>query len=270
MCLEPGEVCLYRYTDVARAARASWLDVFAQLRDMNREHSGPARRLAAMLHEADGYVAGVRGGGGLENRLGCIHHLLLVTAQAHSLHHNYQMRHTVNEANGKALMGALDRLTDALSETSAALLGLVPQVAVTSPPAPTSNEPDRAKNTERTDAMPAFLVVRQKAENKEEKAAGVENNRGSTSRTVTIALANTGSRSISNVKIGLNANILPAAVTCDPADPAYFDALHPGQTVRATFHVRGAGAENLPNALLTGDVSYFAGTAPAHLRPRAW
>ena len=144
MCLEPGQVCLYRYTDVARAARASWFDTFARLQDMSHEHPGPARRLGTMLHEADGYVAGVRGGGGLQNRLGCIHHLLLVTAQAHSLHHNYQMRHTVNEANGKALMGALDRLTDALSETSAALLGLVPQVAVTSPPTLTSNTLDRA------------------------------------------------------------------------------------------------------------------------------
>jgi hypothetical protein len=266
ICLEPGQACLYRYTDVARAARASWFDVFAQLRDMGRNHPGPARRLGTMLHEADGYVAGVRGGGGLQNRLGCIHHLLLVTAQAHSLHHNYQMRHTVNEANGRAVMDALDRLTDALSETSAVLLGLVPQVAVTSLPTAPSNGVDRENGTGKTAAVIASLVAHQK----EEKATGAENEKGNVARTVTITLANTGSRSISNVKIGLNAAYLPTAVTCDPADPAYFGDLRPGQTVRATFHVRGAGAQDLPNTLLTGDVSYYAGTAPAHLRPHAW
>ena len=266
MCLEPGQVCLYRYTDVARAARASWFDVFAQLRDMGRNHPGPARRLGTMLHEADGYVAGVRGGGDQQNRLGCIHHLLLVTAQAHSLHHNYQMRHTVNEANGKAVIEALNWLTDALSETSAVLLGLVPQVAVTSPLTPPSNEMDREKSAGKTATTVAFLATRQK----EEKAVGVKNGKRNVARTVTIALANTGSHSISKVKIGLNTAGWPVAATCDPADPAYFGDLHPGQTVRATFHVRGAGAQDLPNTLLTGDVSYFAGTAPAHLRPRAW
>ena len=284
LCLEPGEVCFYRYTDVARMARATWYDVFAQLHEMAHAHPGPAHRLATMLHEADGYVSNVqgRGGEGVEGRLESIHHLLLVAAQAHSLHHNYQMRHTVDVAEGKAVMVALNRLIDSLSETSAVLLGLVPQVAVTSPIDSASKQGAAATGT-RLSAQPDHVsqplsqrpdgsqdIKNAGGKEKEEKTVSVANQRSETVRSVTIALANTGSHSISNVKLGLNTANLPASVAYYPADPAYFGTLHPGQTIRATFRLRGTALQEMSEMRVTGDVSYFAGTAPAHLCPQAW
>ncbi len=263
-CLEPGQACLYRCVDTAREARAAWYDVFTQLHGMAAHQPGPAHRLSVMLREADSYLSGVRGGGnhgGRDARLECIHHLLLVTAQAHSLHHNYQMRRTVEETSGKEVFAAMDRLTVALSETSAVLLGLVPQVSVT----PNSILGAQARTA-------AF--IREQTEipntNKKEKDAGAANISARVDRAVVVSLENTGGRSVTHVKLGLNMAGMPNGATCEPADPAYFDALRPGQSVRAVFHVKGAAGADLPTALFTGDVSYFAGTAPAHLRPRAW
>ncbi len=284
LCLEPHQMCLYRYTDVAHTARASWQEVYGQLALMARDHSGPARRLGTMLHEADGYVSGVRGEtrhSSLQSRLDCVHHLLLVTAQAHSLHHNYQMRHTVDEAEGRAVMAALDRLTDALSETSAALLSLVPQIDVTSFLAPSSTQDKTGANPNHAVVRPASFPLSGlagKANTKEETAHGTPNlgansvsvGAAANERAVTVTLANTGARTVGNVKLGLNMNLLPSGVACEPSDPAFFGALPPGQTIRAMFHLRARPGQTLPDMPLVGDVSYFAGTAPAHLRPRAW
>ena len=49
---------------------------------------------------------------------------------------NYQQRRVVDADQGAAVMGALERLTDALAETSAALLELVPQITVREESAP--------------------------------------------------------------------------------------------------------------------------------------
>ena len=295
LCLLPRQICLYRYTDVAHASRAAWQEVFGQLDLMARDHGSQAHRLGTMLHEADGYISGVRGEtrhSSIDSRLGCIHHLLLVTAQAHSLHHNYQMRHTVDEAEGRAVMAALDRLTDALSETSAALLGLIPQMDVTPAASPSSLQaggvntasavrpvsfsPSIAGSS--SSASSIASVSAGKADKKEENTRSAPNLRVIASKTgaaanervVTVTLANTGERRISNVKLGLNMNALPSGVVCEPSDPAYFGSLPPGQTIRATFHLRAPSGQTLPTTTITGDVSYFAGTAPAHLRPRAW
>ncbi len=284
LCLEPHQMCLYRYMDVARTARASWQEVFGQLGLMARDHAAQARRLGTMLHEADGYVSGVRGEtrhNSLESRLGCVHHLLLVTAQAHSLHHNYQMRHTVDETEGRAVMAALDRLTDALSETSATLLGLVPQIDVTPLPAPSSTQTGAGANPNNAVARPASFPLSGltgKANKKEETEGSAPNLRdkskgagtAANERAVTVTVANTGTRTVGNVKLGLNMNLLPFGMTCEPSDPAYFGALGPGQTIRATFHLRAKPGQTLHDMPIVGDVSYFAGTAPAHLRPRVW
>ena len=267
--LEPGQACLYRCVDSAREARAAWYDVFTQLREMGTHQPGPAHRLSVMLHEADSYLSGVSGGGnhrGRDARLECIHHLLLVTAQAHSLHHNYQLRHTVEEKTGKDVFAAMDHLTTALSDTSAVLLGLVPQVSVTPTPGWSAQARTAALVREQTDPSD----TNKSGANKKENNASAPNIPARTERAVVVSLENTGGRSVTNVKLGLNMNAMPGGVTCEPADPAYFDSLRPGQSVRAIFHVRSAGGADLPPALFTGDVSYFAGTAPAHLRLRAW
>ena len=198
---------------------------------------------------------------GRDSRLECVHHLLLITAQAHSLHHNYQMRHTVDEGTGNHVMAALDRLTTSLSETSAALLGLVPQVLVTASPVSSAQARTTGAIREQTETFAA---------NKKEINPNAPNMQMRPERAVTVSLKNTGGRSVSNVKLGLNMAGMSGSVTCEPADPAYFDVLRPGQSIRAIFHVRCAPGADLSDTLFTGDVSYFAGTAPAHLRPRAW
>ena len=63
---------------------------------------------------------------------------------------------------------------------------------------------------------------------------------------------------------------LPHGVACEPDDPAYFGAVHPGQSVRATFHLRCPAGTPLPTDRCGGDVSYFVSGTPAHLRIRAW
>jgi hypothetical protein len=246
--LEAGQVCLYRYTDTARAARVAYREVQDRLHEMAASTPGPARRLRHLLEEGEPYLGGLSAGdrrqNGLQKRLGCIHRLLLVTAQVHSLHHNYQERKTVNAAPGKAVMAALDHLTEALGETSATLLGLVPEVTVTASggSGPVSGGP----------------------------AAGLQNADNQARRTVTIALSNTGSRSVAMVKIGLDVSALPVGILSEPEDPAFFGTLSPGQTVRATFRLRGPAAEEVPNSRCVGEVSYFAATAPAHLRLHPW
>lgn len=236
--LLPGQSCLYRITDRTRSVRQALSDTYGQLHRLALTNPGPARRLRRMLREGDSAVGGLRAGS-LNRRLECIHHLLLLAAQAQSLHHNLQNRQVLNAETGEAVMAALDRLTDSLSETSATLLDLIPQVTVTNPPAITSKPSvDTRPNTP-------------------------------TERIVTVALANDGSQTVRNVKLGLNFTALPGGVTCQPLDPAYFDALRPGQTARAEFRLQGVNAM-LPALRGVSDVSYFTAGTPAHLRPSAW
>ena len=135
-------------------------------------------------------------------------------------------------------MGALERLTDGLAETSAAILGLVPRINV---------EPEAAP-------VPAVQ----------------QDGKATTAMLVTVAIANAGPHSVEMVKIGLDTGALPLGTHCDPEDPAFFGTLHPGQTVRATFHLRYSASMPVPANRCVGDVSYFVAGAPAHLRPRPW
>jgi hypothetical protein len=239
--LEPGQVCLLRYTDQATAVSQALVEARRQLNALAVSAPGPTRRLRRILKEGAPYSGDLRAGRGRDSsrakRLGRIHHLLLLVAQAHSLHHNYQARGTVNSTAGAAVMGALERLTDALAQASATLLGLVPRVAVTPSGAP---------------AVPE------------------NGGSGKVERSVIVALANMGAQSVGMVKIGLNVSALPPGVECTPSDPAFFGALRPGQTVRAVFRLRAPATTEIPDNRCVGDISYFAASVPAHLRPRPW
>lgn len=241
--LLPGQVAFYRYTDVAQGARAALNETYDALHTMALKTPGPARRLRHILEEGNGSRGSLSPGNGKSTsaRLEGIHHLLLYTAQVQSMQRNYQERHTVNAVEGAAVMGALDRLTDSLAETSAALLELVPQITVQE-----EDAPETAQASTVADAMPAHMLL------------------------VTVTLANLGRQSPGMVKLGLDTAALPSGVVCRPDDPAYFGALHPGQSVRAVFHVRCPAGISLPTDQCGGDVSYFVSGTPAHLRVRAW
>ncbi len=242
--LLPGQVCLYRYTDVSQAARAALNETYDRLHEMALDSPGPARRLRHILEEADGVRGSLSPGNGksASARLSGIHRLLLVTAQVQSMQRNYQQRHNVNAKQGAALMGALERLTDALAETSATLLEFVPQIAITeSETAPATNASPVANTP-----PPSHSLL------------------------VTMSLTNLGNQSASMVKLGLDTASLPAGVVCEPDDPAYFGAVHPGQSVRAAFRLRCPAGSAIPANRFGGDVSYFVSGAPAHLRLRAW
>ena len=72
------------------------------------------------------------------------------------------------------------------------------------------------------------------------------------------------------VRIGQDSSALPSNTVCEPSDTAFFGALHPGQTVRATFRLRCPAMTVLPDNCCVGAVSYFVAGSPAHLRPRPW
>jgi hypothetical protein len=238
--LLPGQVCFYRFTDVAQAARAAVNETYDSLHTMALKSPGPAARLRHILEEGNGSRASLSAGNRSGSaRLSGIHRLLLLTAQVQSMQRNYQQRHTVNAAEGAAVMGALERLTDALAETSAVLLEMLPQITVREESAPD---------------------------------AGPVPPEGSPARTVlvTVSLANLGRQSPGMVKLGLDTAALPRGVACVPDDPAYFGAVHPGQSVRAIFRLRCPAGTLLPTDRCGGDVSYFVSGAPAHLRIRAW
>ena len=241
--LLPGQVALFRYTDVAQAARAALNETYDSLHVMALKSPGPARRLRHILEEGDGQRGSLSPGNGKSGgaRLSGIHRLLLLTAQVQSMQRNYQQRRVVDADEGAAVMGALERLTDALAETSAALLELTPQIRVQEESAPASPAPDS------TDALPPARRL-----------------------LVTVSLANLGRESPGMVKLGLDTAALPRGVVCEPDDPAYFGSVHPGQSVRAVFRVRCPAGTALPTDRCGGDVSYFVSGAPAHLRLRAW
>ncbi len=249
--LEPGQICLYRCVDQSRAARLALLDLDAQLRTLAASAPGPARRLRTLLHEGDAYLGALASGGsGGARRLNSVHHLLLLVGAAQSRHRNYQARHAVGAEAGAAVMGALERATDALAETSAVLLGLVPQISIATAPAapPAAVGPSPASGAH-TAGLPAPA---------DSRAA------------ITVALTNAGTQSVTMVKLGLDSSALPSGSRSDPADPAFFGTLRPGQSVRAVFHLHCPVSREFPRRLCVGDVSYFAASAPAHLRPRPW
>ena len=109
-------------------------------------------------------------------RLNGIHHLLLVTAQAQSLHRNYLARHNVKKESGEEIALSLDRLADALARTSSVLLGLIPQIEIE--PAAESPEIHPVK--------------------------------------ITVTLLNVGSQSVDMVKLGLDSTALPARCPLHP------------------------------------------------------
>ncbi len=240
--LLPGQVCFYRYTDVAQAARAALNETYESLHRMALKSPNPARRLRHILEEGDRERSSLSPGNGKDSsaRLSGIHRLLLLTAQVQSMQRNYQQRKVVEGEQGANVMGALERLTDALAETSAALLELVPQITV-------REEAAAAPITSNAEAPPVTHLL-----------------------TITVSLANLGRQSPGMVKLGLDTASLPHGVACVPDDPAYFGAVHPGQSVRATFHVRCPAGALLPPNRCGGDVSYFVSGTPAHLRIRAW
>ncbi len=246
--LQAGQVCFYRFLDRSKSILSAWNDAHGLLRHLAGSNSGPANRLRKMLDEGEPYLAGTQSGtrnGGSSRRVGCVHRLLLYTSQAVSLHRNYLARGTVEKKQGGEIMHSLERLTDALSETSAVMLGLVPQVAVI----PVSSQIG-------TTGADKSLVALQTAQPAKRK--------------VVVALANTGSQSIENVRIGLDSAELPKGVTCEPSDAAFFGTLPPGQTARAAFEIRVPVGTTLPDNRLAADVSYFAAKLPAHLRPHAF
>ncbi len=244
LTLLPGEVCVLRCTDEAEATWSAMQETRQRLHEMAADAPGPSRRMRRMLDEAEGYLSGLKGTPGrhssVEQRLGCIHRLLLSTAQAQSLHRNLQARHSVPAEKGGLVMGAMERLSDSLAETSAALLGLVPAISVT---LPVQESTPAAGNT---------------------TTAPVEGPQ------VSVTLANRGSRAVGAVKVGLDPGLLPEGARPEPEDPALFGALRPGQTARAAFHVRGTASASVPASSCVGDVSYFIAGAAAHLRARAW
>ena len=248
--LKPQEISLIRCTDVSYTARAAFYETRDQLKAIRRSAPAAVDKLNAVFRQGDPYVSGLTGGGHstLKKRLGCIHRLLLLNAQAHSMVHNLQERKSANAESGAAIMGSIERLNDALAETSAALLGLVPQVRFTLDSDKQSHELD--DGGQQTSLVP--------------------NNSSIRSATVTFALANTGQRDVDLVKIGLDINALPPDVQCEPGDPAMFGTLRPGQTVRAVFAVRWTKDTAMNTRRCVGDVSYFVGSAPAHLRLRPW
>ncbi|HLV80286.1 MAG TPA: hypothetical protein VKT32_08380, partial [Chthonomonadaceae bacterium] len=207
VALAPGEICLLRCTDTGREARAALFDALARLHDLALSAPDPARQVRRILEEGESYLGGLYPGAPrtLDRRIGCIHRLLLLTAQARSLQRNAQALGEAPARPGRAAQQALDHLAESLAETSAALLGLTPNVTLT----PQESAPD-------AQARPATLNAQ------EETAPRVV--------TLTVSLANTGPQSVSLVKLGLDSAALPSEVTCRPADPAFFDALPPGQT----------------------------------------
>jgi len=247
VALAPGQICLLRYTDTGREAREAMFDALARLHALARSAPGPARQIRRILEEGESYLGGLYPGSSrnLSRRIGCIHRLLLLTAQARSLQRNDQALGAVPARSGKAAQQALDHLAETLAETSAALLGLVPDVTLTA-----------SETTPDLQARPASLNAQ------EETAPHLV--------TVTVALANTGLQSVSLVKLGMDSAALPSGVICRPADPAFFDTLPPGQTVKAVFHLRCPAQTTLTVRDCIGDVSYFMAGAPAHLRPHPW
>jgi hypothetical protein len=176
-----------------------------------------------------------------------IHRYLLVLGQVYSLHRNFQVRHTVQEQPGIEFQSALDRLKDALADTSATLMGLVPGISVAF---------ESAAPIARSASGPTH--------------AAFQSDQTEHTAYATVTLANQGSRPVELVKIGIDQTSLPAGVRCLPEEPALFGSVAAGHTARMTYVLKWNGAGGLPEDACVGDISYFTAGAPAHLRPHSW
>jgi hypothetical protein len=76
-----------------------------------------------------------------------------------------------------------------------------------------------------------------------------------------VELSNRGQRSLRLVKMAVTA---PEDCRISPDEQAIFRSVRPGETVKATFFVENASAEDLTS--VRADISYLAGRAPARLR----
>jgi hypothetical protein len=247
MALHPGETSILRFTDSAYASRVALNEVRSQLHRLPHSSGELARRLHVIFDGSGSFEKAIASASRLspDRRRGDIHRFLLVLGQAYSLHRNFQITNAVQAQIGVAFRLALDRLNDSLADTSATLMGLVPEITV-------SPDPPGSLRTART-----RTVVSERSGDEPHTAYA------------TVALSNQGSHSIELVKIGMELSALPTGVHCDPSEPALFGTLAPGQTVRATYllHWKGPVA---PRHCCIGDISYFTAGAPAHLRPRFW
>ncbi len=238
--LEPGEISLLRFTDTALKSRQALNDVRDRLHILSQSSPNAAQKLRAILNGFDANRVGVSATGSKKtgDRVSGIHHFLLALFQAHTLHKNFLATKSVPQRQGVSLMEAFDRLTNHLADTSINLLGLVPQIEVVSEnEASTSalaSDKDDAPNLSR----PSYLV--------------------------TISVSNQGSRTATLVKLGMSANALPKGSSCLPEDPAIFETLTPGQTVKATYRLSWSGENAPPQSRCVGEISYFTAGVPAH------
>jgi hypothetical protein len=223
--LGPGEWVAMRFTNEAEAAHSARAEIWSAL----SEQAGSAPALTARIERVlrDGGGGNLRSGG--PNRVRSIHHALLLLAQASAMQRNALERRIVDHEAGQRALAAMDDFAHALAETSACILGLVPQIEVEAKPSGPGGELEG---------------------------------------TVTVSLLNAGAASVANVKIGMDLAAMPADAVCEPADVESFGSVAPGQTVRAGFHVRLPASAAPGSRQVEGDVSYFFAGAPAHLRPR--
>ncbi len=247
MDVNPGELAILRFTDTAYASRLALNEVREQLASLSAASSELANRLH-VIFSGRGCEQAISASCrvGADRRCAEIHRYLLVLGQAYSILRNFQEARTVQTVPGERFRFALERLSAALADTSATLLGLVPGIVV-------SPAPNQAANT------PHSLS----------SASGEQKTYGAGTFLVTVNLSNLGSRPARLIKIGIDRDALPAGVRCDPMEPALFETLAPAQSVRATFVLRQPAAS--PGGMrCVGDISYFSAGAAAHLRPANW
>jgi hypothetical protein len=79
-----------------------------------------------------------------------------------------------------------------------------------------------------------------------------------------VQLSNRGSSTLRLVKMGL---VVPEDTRVSPEDQALFRAVKPSETVRATFMITPASAQDL--TAVRAHISYLAGRAPSHIRIKA-
>src|SRR5262249_2124579 len=113
LALEPGQVCLVRCTDQAQATLSARREAYDSLMQWAASYPGPARAMRRVLNEGSPYADSLYAAS-TSKRLECIHHLLLLTAQAQAMARNYEAEQVIGANAGAAIMGALERLTDAL------------------------------------------------------------------------------------------------------------------------------------------------------------
>ena len=130
--LMPGEIVLLRCTDVSRAARSAFGNAMRHLKTLAASHPDKANRLRRMMKEGEPYLTSLFPSRlSRERRTAGINRLALYISQTHALCRNYQARNAVKEESGANLMASLEQCADSLSETSAALLEMTPQIVLT-------------------------------------------------------------------------------------------------------------------------------------------